>query len=60
MPPDKITNRSDAERHNNKKSKRQVVTDVLNVNNGQQSSNPNALLSAMQDLIKRRKNKDKK
>jgi hypothetical protein len=33
MPPDKITNRSDAERHNNKKSKRQVVTDVLNVNN---------------------------
>jgi hypothetical protein len=34
MPPDKITNRSDAERHNNKKSKRQVVTDVLNVNNG--------------------------
>ena len=60
MPPGKITNRSDPERHNNKKAKRQIVTDVFNVNNGQQSSTPNALLSAMQDLIKWWKNKDNK
>ena len=58
MPPGKITNRSDPERHNNKKAKSNVVTEVLNVNNGQQSSTPSALFSAIQDLIKRWKNKD--
>jgi hypothetical protein len=56
MPPGKRTNRSGPEQHNNKKAKHrcpQVVTDVFNVNNGRQSSTPNALLSAIQDLIKK-------
>ena len=55
MPPTKRTNRSGPEQNNTKKAKRQhpqVVTDEFNLNNGQPSSTQNALLSAMQDLIK--------
>ena len=55
MPPANITNWSGPERHKSKKAELQypqVVTDVFNVNNGQQSSTPSALLCAMQDLIK--------
>ena len=56
MPPADRTNRSGPERLKTKKAKLQhlrVVTDVFNVNNGQQSSTPSALLSAIQDLIKK-------
>ena len=55
MPPTKRTNRSGPERNNTKRAKRQhpqVVTDEFNSNNGQPSSTQNAVLSAMQDLIK--------
>ena len=56
MPPANRTYQSGPERHKTKKAKLQhpqVVTDVFNVNNGQQSSTPSALLSAIQDLIKK-------
>ena len=56
MPPARKTNRSGSERHNKKKAKHQgpqVITDVINVSNGQRSSTPSALLSANQDLIKK-------